>query len=427
MRRLYRIALLLAALTASVFAQAGQNVTGVVLNLTTGTPLAQVSVTLVQLKDNMNVVATTTTDSGGHFRFSENLPGPFMVQVNFQGVPYFSKVTKGQAETNVRVYNASSNPKLLDVDAEIMVLQPDQGQLAVVNEYRVENGLQPMRTLAAKGGLFRFRVPAGAHVDMVRVQAPNELPLASTALPTADHNVYRVAAPLRPGETRIQTAYNVPYAGLKAALTATPVFVPKHFEVYVPQQMQFSGAGFVQVGAQQGYNVYGITGGPIPATVHFRVSGNAPLPAAVAQGGSSSSPAAAASDSAGAPASTTAASSPAAAAAPPAAVAVGAVAAPTFIERNKWTIFMVLVLAAAAGFGILLSRPEREAATAGALPVLPPAAAALPAAPAADELAKLKDDLFLLEVRRHTSDISEADYVQARTALFARMDRLSGR
>ncbi|MGH9414686.1 MAG: carboxypeptidase-like regulatory domain-containing protein, partial [Terriglobales bacterium] len=248
-----RIAFLWLACAVLLAAQAGQNVTGTVLNLTTGAPLSHAQVTLVQLQGSMNTLGQTTTGGAGHFRFSENVPGPFMVQVNYQGVPYFAKVTKGQAETNVSVYNVSNDARLLRVDAEIMVLQPDQGQLAVVNEYRIENGLQPMRTLAAKGGLFRFRVAPGAHVDMVRVQAPNEMPLARTALPTADHSVYSVNTPLRPGETTIQISYRVPYAGARAAITETPVFVPAHFEVYVPQPMKFTGAGFVQVGAQQGY------------------------------------------------------------------------------------------------------------------------------------------------------------------------------
>lgn len=409
-----KLVFLFFALAVAGAAQAGQNVVGAVLNLTTGAPLAHTHVTLVQLQGAMNNVGQTTTDQSGHYRFSENIPGPFMVRVDYQGVAYFAQVAKGQAETNVSVYSVSNDAKLLHVDAEIMVLQPDQGQLAVVNEYRVENGLQPMRTLAAKGGMFRFRVPEGAHVDMVRVVAPNEMPLARTALPTADHNAYSVDAPLRPGETKIQISYRIPYAGAKAAITEAPIFVPAHLEVYVPQPMQFSGSGFAQVGAQQGYNVYGVTSTAVPKTVSFEVSGTAPLPSEVTNG---SSPGAA-------PAASAASSGPEAAAAPPVA-ASGAVPMPTLLERNKWTVFIVLALIAAAGFGILLSRSEKqpEAAAAGLAPAVATPAAAAP--PLGDELARLKDDLFLLEVRRHTGHISEAEYAQTRAALNARMDKLA--
>ncbi|MGH9465725.1 MAG: hypothetical protein ACRD1Y_00055 [Terriglobales bacterium] len=427
---LRHLALVLLSLTLAASAQrgtprrsiVGQNVVGAVLNLTTGTPLANAPVQLIQLQGEMNAVAQTSTDAGGHYRFSENSAGPFMVQVNYQGVPYFAKVTKGQAETNISVYSVSHQRSLLHVDAEIMVLQPAQGQLAVVNEYRVDNGLQPMRTLAAPGGIFRFRVPPGAHVDMVRVVAPDEMPLARQALPTADHDVYGVNTPLRPGETRIQISYRVPYSGLKAAITETPVFAPRHFEVYVPQPMSFQGAGFSQVGADQGYNVYGITAGTVPATLSFHVSGSAPLPPAVASGAAEQPDNGATTGAAGSSAGTTATAE---ASAPPPAAAVGAVPAPTFLERNKWTVLILLALAAAAGFGILLSRSEPEAVAAAApSPAFAPppdADAPLPA----DALARLKDDLFLLEVRRHTGHISEAEYAAARASLNARMDQLA--
>ncbi len=418
----------------------GQNVAGTVTNMTTGKPLANATVTLVQLQGSMQKVGTTSTDGGGNYRFSESTPGPFLVEVDYQSVPYFAQVATGQSETNVQVYDALHDASLVQVDAEIMVLQPDSGQLAVVNEYRVENGLQPPRTLTSAAGLFRFRVPAGASVDMVRVVGPGEMPLAKAATPTAEHDVYSVAAPLRPGETRIQVSYRVPYAALKATLAETPVIRPAHFEVYVPQAMTFAGAGFSPVGTQDGYNVYGIAAGPVAATLQFQVAGDAPLPQAAssatggASGGTSGGAEAAGADNSGANAS--AASDPGAAA--------GATPAPTFLERNLWTVLAFLGLAAAAGFGMLLAQPEPVPLPTG-LPTAPPAptvemvelrptglpasplgqASALPAAPEA--MGQLRDDLFLLEVRHHTGNMPEAEYAQKRAEIHARMDKLAGK
>lgn len=436
--RLVLTLLAAAALAAAQAASAGQNITGSVLNLTSGKPLAHVPVTLVQLQGSMNTLATAVTDSNGHYRFSENAPGPFMVQSSYQGVSYFAQVADGQNETNVQVYDVSHDASLLRVDAEIMVLQPDQGQLAVVNEYRIENGLQPLRTLAAKGGMFRFRVPAGAHVDMVRVVGPGEMPLAHAPTPTADHDVYSVDAPLRPGETRVQISYRLPYAGLKAALTETPVTIPAHFEVYVPDPMTFAGDGFTQVGSQQGYKVYGVAAGPVAATLHFNVSGDAPMPSDAAPAGAGAQPSGAA---------------PSAEASTAAAPAAATVPAPTLLERNRWTIFILLLLAAAAGFGMLLAKPEPEVIPVSAVavpqvepvqnapalhyhptsalsappPTQLPGAPYRPALPAADDLNRLKDDLFLLEVRRHTGRIAEAEYAALRAEINARMDHIAGR
>ncbi|HEY7855071.1 MAG TPA: carboxypeptidase-like regulatory domain-containing protein [Terriglobales bacterium] len=393
-------------LPAVALAQAGQNITGQVMNASIGKPLAHAAVTLVQLQGAMQPVATTTTDDTGHYRFSQNAAGPFMVEADFQKVPYFAQVTAGQSETNLMVFNVNDDASKVGVDAEIMVLQPDAGQLAVVNEYRIENGLTPPATLARPGGIFRFRVPPGAHVDMVRVVGPNEMPLSRNATPTSQHDVYGVDSPLRPGETRIQVSYRVPYAGLKAALSETPVEKPAHFEVYVPGPMTFQGAGFTQVGAQDGYNVYGVANTPVATTLTFTVAGDAPMPAPPSNAG-------AAPGAAGAGQTSSAAA--------PAAAPAEAVPTPTLLERNRWIILALLLLAAAAGFGILLARPEEAAAAAGA------ATASVPASAPASEMSRLKDDLFLLEVQRHTGRIADSEYDQQRAALNRRLDQLAGR
>jgi 5-hydroxyisourate hydrolase-like protein (transthyretin family) len=420
-RALLTLLLLAAPLIARVHSQSGQNVAGTVFNMTAGAPLAHVQIKLLQLAGSMKTVATAVTGAQGRYRFSENSTGPFMVEVDYQGVPYFAQVQDGQAETNVQVYDALADPSQLKVGAEIMVLQPDQGQLAVVNEYRVENDVQPPKTLYTPQGMFRFRAPAGAAIDMVRVVAPGEMPLARSPRPAGAPGLYRVNSPLRPGQTRIQVSYRIPYSGLKAALTETPVVPPAHFEVYVPAPMTFSGAGFAQVGAQDGYTVYGAepsTGTALPASFTFQVAGNAPLPAAAGQANAASA-SAGASNAAAAPADSAAAAEPPAASTP----------APTFIERNLWMILALLGLAAAAGFGILMARPEAAVVIpAPSVTVVGPTA--LPAAPVnalAGELSRLKDDLFLLEVRRHVRDITEPDYARLRADLSARMDKLAGK
>lgn len=408
-------------------ATAGQNITGTVTNATTGQAMAHTAITLVQLQGSMQSVATGTSDAAGHYRFSQTAPGPYMVEVDYQGVPYFAQVTAGQAETDVQVYDVVQDANLMQVDAEIMVLQPSQGQLAVVNEYRVENNLQPPRTLTLKGGMFHFRVPAGATVDLVRVQGPGEMPLVRQATATAQHDVYSVDSPLRPGETRIQISYRVPYAGLQAALSETPVTRPAHFEVYVPDPMTFAGAGFTQVGAQDGYKVYGVAPGAVAATLNFQVNGDAPMPQAATDA------------AADAPGVETANSGAAAAAAPAPVAAV--TPSRTFLERNLWTVLAFLGLAVAAGFGMLMAQPEPVPLPTGlpdtpAVEMVSPAAAGLPASPMGtasalpagpEALAQLRDDLFLLEVRHHTGNMPEAEYARRRSEIHARMDKLAGK
>jgi hypothetical protein len=42
-------------------------------------------------------------------------------------------------------------------------------------------------------------------------------------------------------------------------------------------------------------------------------------------------------------------------------------------------------------------------------------------------MSRLKDDLFLLEVQRHTGRIADSEYDQQRAALNRRLDQLAGR
>ncbi|MGH3180848.1 MAG: hypothetical protein ACRDOE_02925, partial [Streptosporangiaceae bacterium] len=143
--------------------------------------------------------------------------------------------------------------------------------------------------------------------------------------------------------------------------------------------------------------------------------------------------------------------------------AVNALApARTYLEKNLWIVLAILGLGAAAGFGFLLSRGESrieaEAPVAVAvamattpailiaatplagLPAPPPppprSPSALPSAnlkqasalpPAPEALSRLKDDLFLLEVRLHTGNIDEAEYARLRAEINLRINRLSGR
>src|SRR6185437_2601630 len=197
-------------------------------------------------------------------------------------------------------------------------------------------------------------------------------------------------------------SYRVPYSALKAALSESPVIGPAHFEVYVPSPMSFTGNGFSQVGEQDGYKVYGVAA-PAP-TMQFQVAGDAPMPSPQGQAAAPTAATGEASTGGGGAGATA-----------PAPAAAAAVPMPTLLERNRWTILAFLGLAAAAGFGLLLAKSEAKpmpiavaavslaadatpGLPAGTTLALPPAESLLPSIPAS-ELARLKDDLFLLEVR----------------------------
>lgn len=404
-RLLRRMALpgLLLALTLSATAA----ITGSVENASNGKPVRGAAVTLVQLEGGMQPIAHTTTDASGKFQFSQTPPAgqPMMVQVQFQGVPYFQPLPPGQTSTSIQVYNASGDASQLQLDSVVMVLQPAGKWLAIIEQDDIQN--QRKLSYYRKGGIFRFRVPKGVKPDGARVIGPSGMPIAQNPQPTGQPDVYSIDYPVRPGDNKFQLSYRLPYDTQKASLQIDPVFPVAHFEVYVPTQMSFHGDAFKLLGGQQGYDVYDVSGAKGPYT--FSVSGTAPMPEIDTNGHLDNS-------------GSGAAAQPQAPAAPAGDPDVGKVPAKTFMEKNLWVVAALLGMAATAGFGMLLARPRAQ--TAGTAPA--PVAPATPAGPVLDDdMKKLKDDLFLLEVRRHTGNIDDAEYARLKQELDARMARLA--
>ena len=411
-----RIAVVPALLLAMALA-ASAAITGQVQNGSHGDqPVQGAEVTLVQLQGTMQPVAHTTTDAAGKFQFSQSTPAgqPMLVRVVYEGVPYFQPLPPGQTDATVEVFDASSDASKLQLESIVMVVQPAGKWLAIIEQDEINN--QEKRAYYKKGGLFQFRVPPGVKPDGARVIGPSGMPVAQDPKATGKPGIYTIDYPVRPGDNKIQISYRLPYDAQKATLTVHPVYPVAHFEVYVPTPMSFEGAAFKLLGEQQGYKVYDISGGAGP--YRFSVSGTAPMPDLGNGNGSDSNTGAQ-----GQPGEAQG-TQPAPEPAPGAGPDVGKTPQPTFLDKNLWVFAALLGMAVAAGFGILLSRPRAQTApTAPEVPVPAPA----PAVPIADdEMKKLKDDLFLLEVRRHTGNIDDAEYARLKQELDQRMERLAG-
>lgn len=414
-RRLTRTCIALPALLLAVALTASAAITGQVQNGSNGDkPVQGAQVTLVQLQGAMQPVAHTTTDASGKFHFSQTAPAgqPMLVQVVYEGVPYFQPLPPGQTDATVEVFEASSDASKLQLESIVMVVQPADKWLAVIEQDEINN--QEKRAYYKKGGLFQFRVPPGVKPDGARVIGPSGMPVAQEPKATGKPGIYTVDYPVRPGDNKIQISYRLPYDTQKATLQLTPIYPVAHFEVYVPTPMQFEGKAFKLLGEQQGYKVYDVSGGTAP--YRFSVSGTAPMPDL---GNDSNSGAAAQGQQGGEPAQ---------APVPGAGPDVGKTPQPTFLDKNLWVFAALLGMAVAAGFGILLSRPRAQTASpAPASPSAPLPESAPAIAVGEDEMKKLKDDLFLLEVRRHTGNIDDAEYARLKQELDQRMERLAGK
>ncbi len=422
--RLRVIPLMMLALAASALAQ---TVSGTVTNGSTHRPAAGIEVTLVDPMAGMAEVGTARTDSQGRFSLSPSSPpqGPRLVRATKDGVNYFKMVPPGVPSADLEVYDSASSLEGISTVVEVLRLQGSSDILQADALYAVHNDSNPPRTLAAKS-TYEITLPAGAVIDRASVQGPGGQPIGTTATPLAQKNHYGFSYPLKPGETRFQIAYHMPYSGQAGITPELPVAL-QHFVVVLPESMKWTpsnAAAFQPMPNQPGMNVQVAASPRSAGSLAFIVSGTGTIAEAPAEQSSSGS----AVDS-----------RPGGGLGPP-------IDAPDALANVRRWVLGALALTLCGGAFITLRRSRAEA-TASAVPgtvlakglaagrphpVLEVAPAPKPVPPALAQSAPMgnllldavKDELFQLELERHSGSISETDYARQKAGLDATLARL---
>ena len=209
-------ALLLPALSA-IFATAPlfASVDGLVINGSTGKPQPDTIVSLAQPgQGGMMVLKSVKTDANGKYVLAQDVQGPQLVQVLYEGVLYNRMVPPGMPTSgiNVSVFEATSKTGIAKVSQHYIVLQPNDTQLTV-SEGILYVGDPKATYNDPVNGTLKFYVPAGAKApDSVTVNTSGGMPIQRPATKTKEPNVYKVDYPIRPGETRFDITYSMPAA-----------------------------------------------------------------------------------------------------------------------------------------------------------------------------------------------------------------------
>lgn len=414
--------LLLASLASA------ETITGTVKNMTTGKPAAGDDVVLLTLSQGMNETGRTKTDAQG--RFSLDVPDagvPHMVRVNHQGVNYFpggGPVMPGASKVDIEVYDAAKKLDNVSTSIEVMRVQSDGSNLQVVELIAVKNDSKPPRSLM-NDRPYEFYLPEGAQVDGADAQAPGGMPV--NLAPVPDKNgLYYFVFPLRPGETRFQVGYHLPYSG-QATLTPKVSGSMQHFALILPKTMQFQPkveGTYSPMNDQTGQSNIQVATDVSPAKdLSFQVSGTGSLPDDQGGGGQQGGQADAAAPQGrpggglGTPEGT-----------------------PDPLQKYRWPILAGLAVALAIGGGYIASRPKSPAPAEAGSAATPAAmqsvlsAAAPPAAIPANAASRtqalldaLKDELFQLELDRQQGKMSEAEYAQTKAGLDQALKRAVSR
>jgi hypothetical protein len=404
--------LALSTLFAGALAHAA-TVSGTVTNKTTGNPAAGDPIVLVDVQAGMGEVAKATTDAKGHYTL--NLPGsgPYLIRVTHQGAGYFIAAPQGGAEGDIPVYDVAAKVQGVFIEADVVEVEAENGQLKVNERFFVHNTSQPPTTQWSKKS-FSVILPEDATLNDVGAQRPGGLPTSTKMNPDGPKGHYSFDFPIQPDngdkDTLFQISYILPYSSGKYDFKAQVTMPAENYAVLMPKSMSFTpGAGqnFRPVQEDPGVQTYIVKSATPDKPITFSVSGTGSMPredqgaGASAQGGAGGQAAAGGQPGGG----------------------IGEpINTPDPLSKYKWWILGGLALLLTAGAGFLLRRPEGAAAPV-AVPVVARTAnvayqpVTSPASKGTALLNALKDELFAIESEKISGTLSPEDYAKVKTAL----------
>ena len=412
-------------------------ISGTVTNQTTKKPSAGDSVELMRL--GMEVAAKTTTDAQGHFTLDATDGAPMhLLRVIHDKATYFRPVPAGTSTVNVDVYDVAEKVAGVSTEADVARIEASPNGLSVIENFFVKNASSPPRTQFGPRA-YEIYLPKEAQVVAAAAQGPGSMPVQTPPTPLGTPGDYAFVYPLRPGETRFQVSYQMPYSGSFQfhPRVGAPV---DNLAIILPKSVQFAGTpvgAFQPIDEDVKVQTYLARNVTPESKLAFTVSGTGLLPQESTTGGDNGNgtPAAGADQGAMGPEAT--AQSAAANNTRPG-IGLGVpIDTPDPLHKYKWWILSLAAVLLAVGAAFLMKQNQPVAVTAGgpAVPLAnipsptkptegfrPPLAAAAVRAPSAEThrarlMEALKEELFALETERLEGGIAPDEYDKQKGAL----------
>jgi hypothetical protein len=434
MNPLRQLALAASALALPLSLSAA-TISGTVTDRTTGKPAAGDTAILLDLNQGMQESARTTVDKAGHYSFTvPDTTGMHLVQVEHEKASYYGSVPPNTTTVNVDVYDVAPQVDGVHVYADVSRVETNQQGLSFTESWFIRNESKPPRTQFGPRA-FEFYLPDGAVLEGATATGPGGMAVSASPAPLGDKGHFAFLFPVRPGETRFQVGYHIPYSG--SLVLHTHVAMPTdNFAVMVPKSMSVSGSSFQPLPAdanEPGINTSLATNVTPAKPIDYTVSGTGSMPReqqgqpSAAQGGPGM----------GAPADQSGAGQAADQGTRPGGGLANPNGTPDPLNKYKGWILSALGLALVVAAAFMLRSRPQQPAVAGAAPSHPIAPTApvahAPAsaskahaprpAPAANGtsqrgamLTALKEELFSLETERLEGKLSEKEYAELKSA-----------
>jgi hypothetical protein len=358
----------------------------------------------------MQEVARTKTDAAGHYSIELPDTGMHLIRVEHQKVAYFAPVPTGTTHADLDIYDVAPRVEGVTTEADLRRIETDQQGLYVVENYFVSNESSPPRTQFSSKA-YEIYLPAAAQLGASGAMGPEEIPIASAPVPGKDKGNYAFVFPLRPGRTRFQVSYRLPYSGFytfqsRVSLPTT------NLAIALPRSMEFKAgnkSSFQSVNGDDPNTQIFVARNIKPSqSLAFTVSGNGALPRDAGQRQSNQ----------------TQVDSPQASPAPDAQPGIRSRApgleapspTPNPLDKYIWWIVSAVALTLIVAVVFLLRSRKTQAPVAQTAEIaLPPARSGIAAQSVL--LDALKQELFALETERLQGKLSEMDYRKQKAAL----------
>ena len=247
-------------------------VTGTVANQSTGKPQAGATVTLYRLgtQTGLEAVANVKTAADGSFKIDATPQGPSLIQTAWAGVTYNHMLPPGTPSEGLalEVWDASANvPPGASITTHIILLEPIGAIMRVTESWLWRN--EGKLSFNNPAGTHRFYVPQGMTGKLRATgTAPQGQPIERAAMPTKTPNVFAIDFPIKPGQTRIDVNFEMPFQdGAKFSSRVLPGDAPPR--LVVPQGVKLEGTGLAELGVepQSQATIYNFTGTNIDVKV----------------------------------------------------------------------------------------------------------------------------------------------------------------
>lgn len=189
-------------------------VEGTVMNASTGKSQGAVIVTLVQPSaQGMQTIGSVKSDAEGKFKIDKDIPaGPALLQAVYQGATYNLILAPGTPTTglHLKIYDSTAKPGVAKISQHMILIEPSAAALDISETFLIENETTTTFQDPVKGSIQFYLPDAAEGKAKVMINSPGGMPIERPAEKTGAKGVYKVAYPIKPGESRFDVSYSLP-------------------------------------------------------------------------------------------------------------------------------------------------------------------------------------------------------------------------